>query len=80
MAIWKQTNELEHRTTTTILFAERERDVAVTVIKIVYEILQQIVLPQDEWIFKRMEKRKISDTCSNQCFSIGLVEKYVKNN
>jgi len=48
MAIWKQTNELEHRTTTTILFAERERDVAVKVIKIVYEILQQIVLPQDE--------------------------------
>ena len=72
LGLWQQRNQEEHGTTTTISLAEKEA--TANIISVYYNKLRPSIRPQDEWLFNKEEKRKISESYTSQIAWIDLVE------
>ena len=73
LGLWTQRNQKEHGTTSATSLAER--DATANVIRSFYEHIKPTVMPQDEWLFNKTERRKLNESFENQYFWIELVEK-----
>ena len=57
LGLWRARNEGEHGGSNGVSL--EDRDVALATIRMLYEKVKPIVLPQDSWLFQKSERIKI---------------------
>lgn len=76
LGLWRARNEGEHGTKTGVSL--EDRDAANDTIRMLYEYIKPVVLPQDSWLFQKSEKIKIRERFDDQTAWIDAVARVYK--